>query len=403
MGHALFAIEHEYVDPVDRSRLLVGALRGMVAELDPHSSYMDPSEFQRFDSDTQGQFGGIGIEVENRAGSLVVLAPIEGAPAQRAGLRAGDVIASVDGRDPVLEPIEKLVMRLRGAPGTHIKVGIRRPPSEELKLFDLVRDVVHVPSVSFKLLTSRVAYVRVKQFQEHTHDELLEAAAHLRERSRGSLDGILLDLRGDPGGLVDQAADVADEFLGGGIIYTTRHRGEVVDTVVAHSGGAFDTIPCVVLVDPYTASAAELVAAALQDHRRATVVGQVTFGKGSVQAVMALPGGSGMRITVARYYTPAGRAIQADGVHPDVRVDVASDGASASEREMDLDGHLVPESPAATMASPQGRVVVVDAGVPREVAESNLKEANVPDDPSQSADVVLRVGWDVLRKASHAR
>ena len=174
-----------------------------------------------------------------------------------------------------------------------------------------MREVIHVASVASKMLSNRIAYVRIKQFQEHTHDELLDAAARLRSRSGGSLSGVILDLRTDPGGLVDQAADVADEFLDGGTIYTTRHRGLVVDEVKARAGGAFTGEPCVVLVDQYTASASELVAGALQDQKRATVVGEPTFGKGSVQAIVALPGGAGMRLTVSRYYTPSGHAIQA--------------------------------------------------------------------------------------------
>jgi carboxyl-terminal processing protease len=404
LGHALVAIENEYVDPVERGKLLEGAIRGMVAELDPHSSYMDPSEFRIFDDDTQGQFGGVGIEVEVRGGSLVVLAPIEGGPAERAGLRAGDVIASVDGRDPSAEPIDKLLKRLRGAPGTHVNVGVRRAPSETVLAYDLVRAVIHVPSVATKLLKNRVAYVRVKQFQDGTHDELLAAAFELRKRAGGELAGVLLDLRGDPGGLVDQAADVADEFLPGGIIYTTRHRGQVVDTIVAHAGGAFVTLPCVVLVDQYTASAAELVAAALQDNQRATVVGQATFGKGSVQAVIALPKGSGMRLTVARYYTPTGRGIQAEGVRPDIRVETPVGSGATTVREKDLDGHLTEEPTREPPPSSGNRVVVVDAGAVHQPAEGVAsKEANVPEDPDRGDDVVLRVAWDVLRRATKAK
>ena len=312
----LVEIENEYVDPVDRAKLVTGAIKGMVAELDPHSSYMPPEEFREFEGDTEGQFGGIGIEVELRNGQLVVLSPIEGSPAARAGLRSGDVVVGVDARDPSVEPFDMLVKRLRGLPGSHVRVSIRRGNAGEPVSFDLVREVIHVASVSYKLLSHGVAYLRIKQFQEHTHDELLEAAAKLRVRSGSAITGVILDLRSDPGGLVDQAADVADEFLDEGVIYTARHRGQIVDQVTARGGGAFAREPCVVLVDQYTASASELVAGALQDHHRATVVGERTFGKGSVQAILSLPGGAGMRLTVSRYYTPSGHAIQADGVHP---------------------------------------------------------------------------------------
>jgi carboxyl-terminal processing protease len=398
LGRVLVEVENDYVDPVDRAKLVDGAIKGMVSELDPHSSYMPPDEFQAFESDTQGEFGGIGIEVETRNEELIVLAPIEGAPAERAGIRSGDIIVSVDGRDPGAEPLDKLVKHLRGAPGTHVKVGARRAGVPQVLTFDLTRELVRVPSVASKLLTDRVAYVRVRQFQERTHDELLAAAAKLRQRSGGTLAGIIFDLRNDPGGLVDQAADVADEFLDHGVIYTTRHRGLIVDAVTARAGGAFDQVPCVVLVNQYTASASELVAGALQDHKRASVVGEPTFGKGSVQAIVALPGGAGMRLTVSRYYTPSGHAIQADGVHPDVTVETDKADGSVSYREKDLEGHLSPE-PGGGPPPPSKTVVVApgDAGAPAEPTGSEAR--NVPDDPSRSEDPVLKVGWQTLRQA----
>jgi carboxyl-terminal processing protease len=399
LGRVLVEVENEYVDPVDRARLVDGAIKGMVAELDPHSSYMPPDEFQVFESDTEGQFGGIGIEVETRNEQLVVLAPIEGSPAERAGITSGDVIVSVDGREAASQPLDKLVKHLRGPPGGHVKIGLRRQGIPELLSFDLVREVIHVPSVSSKMLADRVAYVRVKQFQDRTHDELLDAAAKLRARAGGHFEGVILDLRSDPGGLVDQAADVADEFLDDGVIYTARHRGRIVDEVKARSGGAFVREACVVLVNQYTASASELVAGALQDHRRATVVGEPTFGKGSVQAIVSLPGGAGMRLTVSRYYTPSGHAIQADGVHPDVAVELKKVDGSVSYREKDLEGHLAPEASGMQGRTPKGVVVFADdAGA--SAGESSVSNArSVPDDPEKGNDAVLKVGWEVLRRA----
>jgi carboxyl-terminal processing protease len=399
LGRVLVEVEGEYVDPVDRAKLVDGAIKGMVAELDPHSSYMTPDEFQAFQGDTEGQFGGIGIEVETRNDQLIVLSPIEGSPAERAGIQSGDIIVSVDGKDASATPIDKLVKHLRGPPGGHVKIGVRRQNAPELLSFDLVREVIHVPSVASKLLLGRVAYVRVKQFQERTHDELLEAAAKLRARAGERFAGVILDLRSDPGGLVDQAADVADEFLDDGVIYTARHRGRIVDEVRARSGGAFVGEPCVVLVNQYTASASELVAGALQDHKRATVVGEPTFGKGSVQAIVSLPGGAGMRLTVSRYYTPGGHAIQADGVHPDISVETKKNEAMVSYREKDLEGHLAPELGAGLVSHTAGVVVVAaDAGPP--APESSRSDArNVPDDPEKGNDAILRVGWEVLQRA----
>jgi carboxyl-terminal processing protease len=406
LARVLVEVEDDYVDPVDRDKLLDGALKGMVAELDPHSSYMPPEDFRAFENDTEGAFGGIGVEVEERRDALVVLAPIEGAPAARAGVLAGDVIVSIDGHDPGAEPLDKLVKRLRGAPGTHVKVGVRRGNASSLVSFDLVREIVRVQSVSSKLLVDRVAYVRIKQFQERSHDELLRAAAKVRGRAGGALGGVLLDLRGDPGGLVDQAADIADEFLGEGVIYTTRHRGQVVDDVRARPGGAFAREPIVVLVNQYTASASELLAGALQDNKRASVVGEPTFGKGSVQSIIALPGGAGMRLTVARYYTPSGRAIQADGIHPDVLVETPKEEGIVSYREKDLDGHLGGESVggAAKLDAGAVQVLVVDGGAPAEPPDTGGSEAKgIPDDPSAGSDPVLKIGWQVLHQAMKTR
>ncbi|HEY8090365.1 MAG TPA: S41 family peptidase [Polyangiaceae bacterium] len=399
LGRVLVEVENEYVDPVDRAKLVNGAIKGMVAELDPHSSYMPAEEFQTFESDTEGEFGGIGIEVENRNDQLILLSTIEGSPAERAGMKSGDLVFSIDGRDPSSEPLDKLVKHLRGAPGSHVRLGVRRTGVTDVLTFDLVREVIHVPSVSSKLLADRVGYVRIKQFQERTHSELLEAAAKLRARAGGPLAGVVLDLRSDPGGLVDQAADVADEFLDGGVIYTARHRGAIVDEVTARRGGAFVHEPCVVLVNQWTASASELVAGALQDHQRGTVVGEPTFGKGSVQAIVSLPGGSGMRLTVSRYYTPSGHAIQADGVHPDVAVETPRTEGLVSYREKDLEGHLAPQTTSPAETKPKSVVVVGgDAGAPQ--PDTDGREAkSVSEDPEKGTDEVLKVGWRVLRRS----
>jgi carboxyl-terminal processing protease len=316
LARVLVTVENDYVDPVERQKLLAGAVRGMVDGLDPHSSYMSPEEYDAFQSETSGQFGGLGIEVDMRNEMLVVIAPIDGSPAWKAGVKSGDRIVAVDGQEIEKVALDKMIRRMRGPVGTHVKLSVQRQGVHDLLELDLVRAIVHVPSVASRLLDGAVAYVRIKQFTEHTHQELLRSAVKLR--SRGPLAGIILDLRSDPGGLVDQAAEVADEFLTGGTIYTTRHRGEIVDEVRARSGGAFSSVPVVVMVDPWSASAAELLAGALQDNKRALVIGANTFGKGSVQSIIEVPGGGGMRLTTARYYTPNGHSLQAEGIHPDV-------------------------------------------------------------------------------------
>jgi carboxyl-terminal processing protease len=399
LGRVLVQVENNYVEPVERARLVNGAIAGMVAELDPHSSYLPPQEWKLFQSETEGKFGGVGIEVDARGEFLTVIAPIEGSPAARAGIRSGDKILSVDNESAVGDKLDKIVRKMRGAPGTHVKLGIRREGAKDAMVFDLVREIIHVPSVASKLLDGKIGYVRLKQFQEHTHDELLAAAGKLRADTSGSgFRAVILDLRNDPGGLVDEAAETADEFLDGGVIFTMRHRGQVVDEVRARSGGAFANVPVVVLVNEWSASAAELVAGALQDHKRATVVGTNTFGKGSVQSIIELPGGAGLRLTTARYYTPSGHAIQADGVHPDIVIESSRvpDGGTPVLRERDLEGHLHAEGTQPAAAKPTVRVEPKPAdGARPDLDSATLR--NVAADPSTSNDFPLRVGYQILK------
>jgi len=400
LGRVLVEVESSYVEPVDRRRLLVGAIKGMVAELDPHSSYMPPDEYRLFQSDTEGNFGGVGIEVDGRNDQLIVIATIEGGPAEKAGIQAGDRIVRVESEDVQGQTLEKVVKKMRGAPGTKVRVWVKRAGAKDLVRFELVRQIIHVAAIGAKMLNGNIAYVRVKQFQEHTHDELLAAAARLRKEATGAApSGVLLDLRSNPGGLVDEAAAVADEFLDKGVVFTTRHRGRVTDEVSASGGGAFVGVPVVVLVDEFSASAAELVTGALQDHRRATVVGQATFGKGSVQSILDMPGGSGLKLTTARYYTPAGRAIQAHGIEPDVVVAAPEVGGIPPLRERDLEGALGQENGA---AAPSRAARVVDAGAPLVDggAPPLLGDVRrIPTDPMKAGDPTLRVAYETLRAA----
>jgi carboxyl-terminal processing protease len=400
LGRVLVTVENEYVEPVDRGKIVNGAIEGMVAGLDPHSSYMPPQDFSLFQSDTQGEFGGVGVEVDARGDFLTVIAPIEGSPAERAGIRSGDKLVAVDGETSVGIGLEKMVRKMRGKPGAHVKLTVRRDGVKEPITFDLVREIIKVPSVASRMLKGGIAYVRIKQFQDRTHEELLRAVGRLRAESRGNISGVVLDMRNNPGGLVDEAAEVADEFLAGGTIYSARHRGQVVDEVKARAGGAFVDAPTVVLVSAYTASAAELVTGALQDANRAKVVGSRTFGKGSVQTIFELPGGAGMRLTTERYYTPAGHAVQADGIHPDIVVN-ADDTTFPLVRESDLAGHLEGEAP----ATAEKAGIAVDGGgaaaaaAAREQAEeeaSGGSVARVPVDPETGTDAVLKIGYGVL-------
>ena len=396
LARVLALTENEYVDPTSRSKLVEGAIKGMVAELDPHSSYMTPAEFAVFQSDTEGHFGGIGVEVDFKNDVLTVVAPMEGSPAEKAGIRPGDQVVSVDGRPVRGDRLDKVLTVMRGPKGSHVRVTLRRAGVADPIVLDLVRDEIRVKSVDAKRLDRDVGYLRIKQFQAGTHDEVLRAAAALREGGK-PVAGLLLDLRNDPGGLVDEAEAVADELLDGGVIDSTRHRGKVVEEVKAHAGGAFVSVPLVVLVNEYSASAAELVAGALQDNKRAKLVGATTFGKGLVQTIYDLPGGAGMRLTTMRYYTPSGRSIQAEGVRPDVIVEPPPvPGATADVvRERDLDGHLPNEGQ--RLAS-MGATVVIAGVAPKPGEAPVLPGRDVPSDPSKGRDGALSVAWGMLLK-----
>jgi carboxyl-terminal processing protease len=401
MARVLVLIENEYVEPVDRRRLVEGSIKGMVAELDPHSAYLPPQDYEIFQSDTEGRFGGIGVEVDFRDEYVIVIAPIEGSPAERAGVRSGDRIVAIDNVPVRGKSSEDLVKKMRGAPGTKVVLTIRRPGRDDLLYFTLAREVISVSSVASKLLADGIAYIRIKQFQTGTHDELLRAVAKLRSEADGLLAGIVLDLRNNPGGLVNEASAVADEFLSGGVIFTTRHREKVVDEVRSRAGGALRRGPMVVLVNEYSASAAELVSGALQDHRRATLVGAQTFGKGSVQTIIDLPDKAGLRLTTMRYYTPNGRVIQAEGIQPDVRVEAAyvADRSFGVVRESDLENHLPGVGPPGSVPAPDAAPfasadAATDAGVPA----THLGVAReVPKDPTGGPDFALSIGYQIVR------
>ncbi len=304
LARVLVQVEKDYVDPVDRTKLLTGAIKGMVEGLDPHSSYMTPEEYDAFANETEGQFGGLGIEVDMRGDKLTVIAPIEGSPAARAGIHSGDHILAVDGEEIEHVALDKLIKRMRGPVGTHVKLYIRRAGVRDPLVFDLVRAVVHLASVSSRLLEGGVAYIRVKQFQEHTHEELLRAADPPAAARRAH--GRRARPPERPGRARRPGRGGRRRVPREGTIYTTRHRGEIVDEVNARPGGAFARCRSWCSSTSGAPAPPELVAGALQDQKRALVVGANTFGKGSVQSIFPLPGGAGMRLTTARYYTPTG-------------------------------------------------------------------------------------------------
>ncbi len=404
MARVLVLIENEYVEPVERTRLLEGAVKGMVAELDPHSAYLPAQDYSIFQDDTEGRFGGVGVEVDFRDDSVVIIAPIEGSPAEKAGVKPGDRILSIDNEPTRGRSSDDLVRRMRGKAGSKVMLTIRRDGVDKLLYFKLTRQIIEVSSVAARLLTGGIGYLRLKQFQSGTHAELLGQIGELKHAAGGKLQGVVLDLRNNPGGLVDEASAVADEFLEEGVIYTTRHRGETVDTVRATKAGALRREPLAVLVNQYSASAAELVAGALQDQHRGTVVGAPTFGKGSVQTILDLPDGAGIRLTTMRYYTPSGRAIQAQGIRPDVLVEAAynADLSFGVVRESDLENHLPAEGPPGSgLSSDGGAAEAPEAGAASSdagLAATHLGVARVvPVDPTGGPDFALSIGYQIVR------
>ncbi|GAB4267772.1 MAG: S41 family peptidase [Deferrisomatales bacterium] len=344
LGEVMDTVQRNYVEPVSPEDLVHGAVEGIVSKLDPHSSFLTPEMFREMQVETEGAFGGLGIEVTVRDGRLTVVSPIEDTPAHRAGIRAGDVIVRIEDESTQDMGLMEAVKRMRGPKGTKVTIHILREGFDQPKVFTLTRDIIHIRSVKSRRVDS-VGVIRVAQFQKGTHVEVRGALARLEEEA--PLDGLILDLRNNPGGLLDQAVKVADLFLEEGAVVATRGRDPEEEVVyTARDDGDEPDLPLIVLVNEGTASASEIVAGALQDHHRAVVLGERTFGKGSVQTILPLSDGSGLRVTTALYYTPANRSIQARGIVPDIHVPTGAvqviNGAPphGTVREEDLKGHF---------------------------------------------------------------
>jgi carboxyl-terminal processing protease len=316
----LTQIEKNYVEPEDSQKLIYGAIKGMVHCLDPHSSFMTKEEYQELMMETSGSFTGIGIEITIRDNVLTVVSPIEDTPAYKAGLKAGDRIIKVEGKSTKDMGLMDAVKHIRGAKGTEVRLTVVRAGEDKPLEFSIMRDVIPLISVRWYFLSPDIGYIRISNFQNKTANELSSA---LDELERGSnLKGLILDLRNNPGGLLTQAVKVSDFFLDSGLIVSTRGRNDSENSeVVAHRNKKERNYPIIVLVNGGSASAAEIVAGALQDNKRALILGTRTFGKGSVQIVLPLSDGSALRLTTARYYTPSGRSIQLSGIKPDIELE----------------------------------------------------------------------------------
>ncbi len=343
-------VQRNYVEKVSPKKLIYGAIQGMLSSLDPHSSFMRPDDYKELQVETKGSFTGIGIEITLRDGILTIVSPIEGTPAYKAGLKANDKILKINGKSTKNMNLLEAVKILRGPKGSKVTISIFRKGWREIKNITLVRAVIPIRSVHSKMLDDHYAYVRITTFRNNTSVELKKAIDKMKKTHQ--IKGLIMDLRNNPGGLLNQAVAVADEFLDGGlIVYTDGRVKDQQMRFTAHKGQCYE-YPMVVLVNEGSASASEIVAGALQDHKRAIILGTQTFGKGSVQTIIPLEDGSAVRLTTARYYTPSGRSIQAKGIVPDIVVPFippeeekleeqkAANNSFHFLKEKDLKGHL---------------------------------------------------------------
>ena len=385
----LSLVESNYVETVDPQELVEGAIKGLMRELDPHSSYMPPDVYKEMEVETEGEFGGLGIEITIRDNKLTVVSPIEDTPADKAGIEVGDVIVAVDGEPTGEMTLFDAVKKMRGPKGTSVTITIMREGFEKPRDFVIVRDIIEIKSVTSKMLEDGVGYVRIRRFQKSTGQELEQAQGVL---TANGLRGVVLDLRRNPGGLLDQAVEVSDLFLDTGrLIVSTKGRLSSQNMEFNARTPTDETaFPMVVLVDEGSASASEIVAGALQDHRRAAILGMQTFGKGSVQTIFPLSDGSGLRVTTAKYYTPSGRMIQATGIEPDIVVPAEVPTGREAARLIRQPGVEEPVGEEEGMGMPEGHPDITGAEVTVESGEE------APRDLQLERAVELLKGYAIL-------
>lgn len=341
-------IRYEYVEEVEDKKLYENAMNGLLSSLDPHSSYMNEKEFKEMQVATKGEFGGLGIVVTKDSNFIKVVSPIDDTPAARAGIKSGDYISKIDGELTYDMGLEKAVEKMRGKPGTKVNIVVLRKGESEPLEFSIKREIIKVEAVKGRIENNNIIYIKITNFIETTYNDVVNTFNRLKKTiDDGKLYGVILDLRNDPGGLLDQAVKVGSLFLKEGetVVYIKGRDDQLIETYKSDAKKVLiDNIPVVVLVNEGSASASEIVAGALQDHKKAIIVGTKTFGKASVQTVYPLPNGGAMKMTIARYYTPLGRSIQLDGIEPDIYVPEATVNFAGNKyemrREKDLDGHL---------------------------------------------------------------
>jgi carboxyl-terminal processing protease len=384
-------VKKNYVDAVDDKDLVQGAIKGMLNSLDPHSSFMPPDIYKEMQINTKGEFGGLGIQISIRDSILMIIAPIEDTPAFRAGVQAGDKIMKIDGETTKDMSLHDAVSKLRGPKGTSVTITIVREGLQEPKDFTIVRDIIKIKSVKSKVIDDTIGYVKITQFQEKTGKDLGTA---LKGLEKEGINALVLDLRNNPGGLLGASIDVAGYFLPPDklVVYIKGRDGKRIEYLTRDGKSLYD-YPMILLVNQGTASASEIVAGALQDWDKAVVLGNKTFGKGSVQTVIPLSDGSGLRLTTAKYYTPKDRSIQAEGIEPDIIVELKTKGKGHPiVREKDLERHLKNDKERKT--DERGKEEKVEEFVPREISEE--------DDIQLQRAIDLLKTWRVFKKRPDA-
>lgn len=383
-------LQKDYVEETNSKDLMYGAIKGMLETLDPHSAFMPPNMYKEMQEETKGRFEGLGIEITTKEGVLTVVSPIEDTPAFKAGILAGDQILKIDGDLTKNLTLMDSVKRMRGPKGTQVTITIMREGFVKPREFTLTRDVIPVRSVRYELLEKQYGYIRLSQFQEKTEGELDKALKALEEESKGSMKGMVLDLRNNPGGLLDQAVKVADRFIESGLIVSMEGRREDQKMkFLAHSQGTIARYPLIVLVNGGSASASEIVAGAIQDHGRGILVGTQTFGKGSVQTIFPLKDGAGLRLTTARYFTPNGRSIQAKGIIPDIIV----------KPLLPEEEKVIPPPKLPMEKDLERHLIDMEKGVPKEKEKPKQEEAKEkkPSDPQLERALELLKSWEIFK------
>jgi carboxyl-terminal processing protease len=382
-------VEKNYVEEVNPSDVIKGAIDGMMKTLDPHSTYMTKEMYSELQVDTKGFFGGLGIVISMKEDMLTVVSPVEDTPAFKAGIKAGDQIIKIEGKDTKGIGIMDAVHKLRGPKGTSVTISIMREGFDKIRDFTITRDIIKIKSVKQRIFPDGIGYIRISSFQESTADELKEALEALNDKNH-PVSGLVIDLRNNPGGLLDQAITVSDQFLKSGVIVSTKGRKDIAERIYkADDSGREPECPIIILINGGSASASEIVSGALRDNGRALLMGTQTFGKGVMQMIIPLKDGSAVKLTTARYFTPSGICIQAKGITPDIHVESVSAKADIKEkknviREKDLEGHL-------------------KADQPEEEESLEPENEGIESDYQLMRAIDLLKGWDIFNKMRKAQ